>query len=125
MDLQSVSKAIAVDSSDAGLGDAFRELAESTILRTAIKHFGQLKAASVHISRDGPRFDCAVDIHLSGLRPMSAEAQHEDSCQALKRALDIVEDQLRGARRDLRESKARRIGQEMLPRDASSQSPII
>jgi ribosome-associated translation inhibitor RaiA len=106
MDLQSASKAIAVDCSDTGLGDAFRELAESSILRTAIRHFGQLKAASVHISRDGPRFGCAVDIRLSGLRPMSAEAQHEDSCQALKRALDIVEDQLRGARGNLRENKA-------------------
>jgi len=114
MDLQSVRKMISVESSDIGLGDAFRELAESSILRTAIKHFGQLNAASVHISRDGHRFGCAVGIGLSGFTTMSAEALHEDYHQAFKDALALVEDQLRGAKRDLHKIKVSRIGQEML-----------
>ena len=62
MDLQTVSKAIAIHSSTIDLGNAFRELAERSILRTTIKYFGRLNTASVNVSRDGTLFHCAVEI---------------------------------------------------------------
>jgi hypothetical protein len=45
---------------------------------------------------------------------MSAEALQEDYHQAFKDALAQVEDQLRGAKRDLHKMKVSRIGHEML-----------
>jgi ribosome-associated translation inhibitor RaiA len=78
MDLQSVSKAIAVHSSNIDLGDTFREFAKRGILRSTIKYFGQLNTASVHVSRDGPLFRCTVNIQMVAHKLMSAEFQHED-----------------------------------------------
>jgi ribosomal subunit interface protein len=104
MDLQSVSKLIAVQSPNLDLGEAFRELAERSILHTTIRHFGQLNTASVHVNRDGSLFRCSVDIQLATLKMVSAEFQHEDCHLAFKSALNAVEDQLRGAKRALREN---------------------
>ncbi|MBL0408371.1 ribosome-associated translation inhibitor RaiA [Microvirga aerilata] len=120
MDLQTVSKAITVHSSNIDLGNAFRELAERSILRTTIKYFGRLTTASVNVSRDGTLFHCAVEIQLAELRMVSAEGQHEDCQVAFNEALGEAESQLRRAKRELRESTASRTGKAMPPWDASS-----
>ncbi|WP_165820128.1 HPF/RaiA family ribosome-associated protein [Microvirga sp. KLBC 81] len=125
MDLQSASKLIAVQSPDLDLGHAFRELAETSILRTTIKHFGRLSTASVHVNREGPLFRCTVDIQLATLKMVSAEFQHEDYHLAFKSALEAAENQLRGAKRALRESKVSRIDRDPVPQDALSSSPVM
>jgi ribosomal subunit interface protein len=117
MDLQRVDKAIAVQSSSIDLGDTFRELAKQSILRTVIKYFGQLNTASVHVSREGSMFRCTVNIHMSALKMMSAEFQHDDCYLAFKKALEKVESQLRRAKQELRENKASRLDKEILLRD--------
>jgi ribosomal subunit interface protein len=118
MDLQSISKAIAVQSLNVDLEGSFRELAERSILRTTIKYFGQLNTASVHVNREGPLLRCTVNIQLAALKMMSAEFQHEDCYVAFKSALEKVENQLRQAKRELRENKARRTEKDMLLLDA-------
>ena len=125
MDLQTVSRAIAIHSSNIDLGNAFRELAERSILRTTIKYFGRLTTASVNVSRDGSLFRCAVEIQLAELRMVSAEGQHEDCHLAFNNALGEVESQLRRAKRELRESKASRTDKAMPPRDASSSPSMM
>jgi hypothetical protein len=76
MNLPSLSKMIAIESTDTGPGDIFPELAKSSILHTAIKHFGQLDASTGRVSHDGPQFGCAVGIGLSGRGTVSADAHH-------------------------------------------------
>jgi ribosomal subunit interface protein len=125
MDLQTVSKAITVYSSNIDLGNAFRELAERSILRTTIKYFGRLSTASVNVSRDGTLFHCGVEIQLAELRMVSAEGQHEDCHLAFNNALGEVESQLRRAKRELRESKASRTDEAMPPRDVSSSPSMM
>ncbi|WP_052954822.1 HPF/RaiA family ribosome-associated protein [Microvirga vignae] len=125
MDLQSASKLIAVQSPNLDLGDAFRELAETSILRTTIKHFGRLSTALVHVTCEGPLFHCTIDIQLATLKMVRAEFQHEDCHVAFKSALDAVENQLRGAKHALRESKVSRTDRDPIPRDALSSSPVM
>jgi ribosomal subunit interface protein len=125
MDLQTVSRAIAIYSSNIALENAFRELAERSILRTTIKYFGRLNTASVNVSRDGTLFHCAVEIQLAELRMVSAEGQHEDCHLAFNNALVEVESQLRQAKREPRESTASRTGKAMPPWDASSSPSML
>jgi ribosomal subunit interface protein len=123
MDLQSIDKVIAVQSSNIDLGDAFRECARQSILRTVIKFFGQLNTASVHVSREGSLFRCTVNIHMTALKMMSAECQHDDCYLAFKKALEKVESQLRRAKQELRENKASRPDKNILLREALSSPP--
>ncbi len=125
MDLQSASKAIAIQSSNIDLGDTFRELARHSILRTAIKYFRRLNTASVHVSREGPLFRCTVNVQLVALKMMSAESQHEDCYLAFKNALDKVESQLRRAKRQQRESKASGIAKDRLLRGGLGSPPVV
>ena len=125
MDLQTVSRAITVHSSNIALESTFRELAERSILRTTIKYFGRLNTASVNVSRDGTLFRCFVEIRLAELRMVSAEGQHEDCHLAFNNAMVEVESQLRRAKREPRESTASRINKAVPPRNALSLSQMM
>ena len=125
MDLQTVSRAIAIHSSNIALGNAFRELAERSILRTTIKYFGRLSTASANVSRDGTLFHCGVEIQLAELRMVSAEGQHQDCEVAFNKALGEVESQLRRAKREPRESTASRIDKAVPPWDALSSPSMM
>ena len=125
MDLRIVNKVIAVQSSNIDLGEAFREFATQSILRTTIKYFGQLNTAAVHVSREGPMFRCTVNVQLSGLKMMLAEFQHEDCYQAFKSALEKIETQLRRAKRELRGNRASRVDKDRVLRDGLEAPPAM
>lgn len=125
MDLETMDRAISVQSSSVDLGDTFRDHVRQGIARAAGKYFGQLNAASVHVGREGPFFRCTVNIQMGALRTMSAEFQHEDCYAAFKNALAKVEKQLRRAKRELREDKATRTDKGMILRDGLGSPPSM
>ena len=53
MRLESVDKAITIQSSNVHLGDRLPEYAREHILRVASKYFGRLSTAAVHFTKDG------------------------------------------------------------------------
>jgi ribosomal subunit interface protein len=123
MDSADVAKTITIQSSNIDLGDNFRNHAQQSIIRAARKYFGQLNMASVHVSREGPLFDCTVNIQMAALKTMSAEFQDKDCYRAFSGALDKVEKQLRRAKRELREDKPVRTDKDMLLREGLRATP--
>src|SRR4028118_1181407 len=91
--LDSIGKAISVQSSKVDLGDTFRTHAQQSIIRTASKYFGQLNTGTVHVTREGPFFRCTVNIQMGALKMMSADHQHDSCYVAFNGALAKVEKQ--------------------------------
>ncbi len=106
MKLESVDKAITVQSSNIELGDGLRRHAEESILRTAGKYFGRLNTATVHFTKEGLGCRCSVNMQMGALKMMSAEAVDKDIRRAFDTALDKVAKQLRRLKRELRDDKA-------------------
>ena len=123
--MDSIGKAISVQSSKVDLGDTFRNHAQQSIVRAASKYFGQLNTASVHVTREGPFFRCTVNIQMSSLKVMSAEHQHESCYVAFNGALAKVEKQLRRAKRELREDKPTRVDKDVVIREGFRASPAL
>ena len=103
MKLESVDRAVTVQSSNIDLGDALRSHAEESILRVAAKYFGRLNTGSVHFNKEGSAYRCSVNMQMGALKMMSAEAQSSDIYQAFNQALEKVAKQLRRTKRELRE----------------------
>ena len=103
MKLQSVDRAITVQSSDIDLGEALPRHCEEAVLRIASKYFGRLVTGSVHFSKEGHNYRCSVNMQMGALKMMSGEAQNKDIYQAFNEALDKVAKQLRRTKRQLRE----------------------
>jgi ribosomal subunit interface protein len=125
MALDTLGKAISVQSSKVDLGDTFRHHAQQSIVRAASKYFGQLNTASVHVTREGPFFRCTVNIQMSSLKVMSADLQHESCYVAFNGALAKVEKQLRRAKRELREDKPTRVDKDVMIREGFRASPAL
>lgn len=123
MEPETAESVIAVQSSNVDLGDAFRDTARQSIVRTAGKYFGRLNAASVHVNREGTFFRCTVNIQMGALKTMSAESQHKDCYTAFKSALEKVEKQLRRTKRELRDDKPVRTDKDMTLRDGLKVTP--
>ena len=87
MKLESVDKAITVQSSNVHLGDRLPEHARESILRVASKYFGRLNTASVHFSQEGITYRCSVNMQMGGLPMKSAEAKDKDIYLAFNAAL--------------------------------------
>ena len=115
--MDSIGKAISVQSSKVDLGDTFRNHAQQSIVRASSKYFGQLNTGSVHVTREGPFFRCTVNIQMGALKMMSAEHQHESCYVAFNGALAKVEKQLRRAKRELREDKPTRVDKDVVIRE--------
>jgi ribosomal subunit interface protein len=111
--LQSVDKAIAVQSSNVHLGDGLPEHARESIRRVAGKYFGRLNAAAAHFSREGTTYRCTVNMQMGGLPIKSAEACDRDIYAAFHAALDKVAKQLRRAKRELWEDQPVRLDKDM------------
>lgn len=111
--LENVKRTILVQSSNVDLGDVLPGYARTNILRTVGKYFGHLNASTVHFNREGPLYKCTVTIQVGALRTMSGEAQLKDAYAAFRVALEKVAKQLRRAKRELREDKAKRIDKEI------------
>ena len=103
MKLESVDRAVTVQSSNVDLGDALRTHAEESILRVAGKYFGRLKVGAVHFNKEGINYRCTVNMQMGALPMASGEAQNKDIYQAFNAALDKVAKQLRRTKRELRE----------------------
>lgn len=108
MKLQSVDRTILVQSSNIDLGDVLPDYARTSILQMAGKYFGRLNTATVHFNREGPMYRCTANVQVGALKMMSGEAQNTDIYAAFRLALEKVAKQLRRAKRELREDKAKR-----------------
>ena len=123
MRLESVDKAITVQSSDVHLGDRLPEHARESILRVASKYFGRLNTASVHFSREGMTYRCSVNMQMGGLPMKSAEARDKDIYLAFDAALTKIATQLRRTKRELREDKAERVDKDVVLRERINSAP--
>jgi ribosomal subunit interface protein len=109
MKLQSVDRTILVQSSNIDLGDVLPYYARTSILQMAGKYFGRLNTATVHFKREGALYRCTVNVQMGALKMMSGEARSTDIYAAFRLAQERVAKQLRRAKRELREDKAKRI----------------
>ena len=123
MRLESVDKAITVQSSDVHLGDRLPAHARESILRVASKYFGRLNTASVHFSREGITYRCSVNMQMGGLPMKSAEAMDEDIYLSFDAALTKIATQLRRTKRELREDKAERVDKDVVLRERINSAP--
>jgi ribosomal subunit interface protein len=120
MKLESVDKAITIQSSNVHLGNRLPAYARESILRVASKYFGRLNTASVHFSREGISYRCSVNMQMSGLPMKSAEAIDKDIYLAFNAALAKVGKQLRRTKRELREDKPERTDKDVVLRERIS-----
>jgi ribosomal subunit interface protein len=120
MRLESVDKAITVQSSNVHLGDRLPTYARESILRVASKYFGRLNTASAHFSKEGISYRCSVTMQMGGLPMKSAEAKDKDIYLAFNAALAKVGKQLRRTKRELREDKPARTDKDVVLRERIS-----
>ncbi len=120
MKLKGVDRTILVQSSSINLGDVLPDYARTSILKLVGKYFGHLNTASVHFSREGTMYRCAVNVQMGALKMMSGEAKDKDLYTAFRAALQKTAKQLRRSKRELREDKAERIDKDMLLREGTS-----
>ena len=120
MKLESVDKAITIQSSNVHLGDRLPGYAREAILRVASKYFGRLNAASAHFSKEGITYRCSVNMQMGGLPMKSAEAKDKDIYLAFNAALAKVGKQLRRSKREVREDKPERLDKDALLRERIS-----
>jgi len=120
MKLESVDKAITIQSSNVHLGDGLPDYARENILRVASKYFGRLNTAAAHFSKEGITYRCSVNMQMGGLPMKSAEAKDKDIYLAFNAALDKVGKQLRRAKREVREDKAERVDKDVVLRERAS-----
>jgi ribosomal subunit interface protein len=123
MKLESVDKAITIQSSNVHLGDRLPNYARENILRVASKYFGRLNTASAHFSREGISYRCSVNMQMGGLPMKNAEAKDKDIYLAFNAALAKVSKQLRRTKRELREDKPERTDKDMVLRERLCPSP--
>jgi ribosomal subunit interface protein len=109
MKLQGVDRTILVQSSNIDLGEVLPDYARTSILQMAGKYFGRLNTATVYFNREGPMYRCTVNVQMGALKMMSGESQNTDIYAAFRIALEKVSKQLRRAKRELREDKAKRV----------------
>jgi len=117
MKLESVDKAITVQSSNIHLGDGLPDYAREGILRVASKYFGRLNTASAHFTREGITYRCSINMQMGGLSMKSAEATDKDIYLAFNAALAKVAKQLRRSKRELRENKPERTDKDVVLRE--------
>jgi ribosomal subunit interface protein len=123
MKLESVDKAITIQSSNVHLGDGLPDYAREGILRVASKYFGRLNTASAHFSREGITYRCSVNMQMGGLPMKSAEGKDKDIYLAFNAALTKVAKQLRRTKRELREDKGERTDKDAVLRERISLTP--
>ncbi len=83
--------------------------------KIAKKYFGQLIAARVHFNPEGIGSRCTINIQMGGLPPITGEALSKDMKLSFDLALEKAVNQLRRAKRELRDDKPARIDKGVLP----------
>ena len=120
MRLESVDKAITIQSSNVHLGDRLPDYARESILRVASKYFWRLNTAAVHFTKEGITYRCSVNMQMGALPMKSAEGKGADIYLAFNTALNKVAKQLRRTKRELREDKPERVDKDVLLRESAS-----
>ena len=120
MKLESVDKAITIQSSNLHLGNRLPDYARESILRVASKYFGRLNTAAVHFTKEGITYRCSVNMQMGALPMKSAEGKGSDIYLAFNTALNKVAKQLRRSKRELREDKPERVDKDVLLREPMS-----
>jgi ribosomal subunit interface protein len=100
-----IDKAITVGSSNVEIGEALAERARAYLSELASKYFGRITTGSVHFGREGVEYRCSVNMRCGAVPMMSAEASNKDAHVALTMAVDKLGNQLRRAKRGLRDEK--------------------
>jgi ribosomal subunit interface protein len=120
MKLESVDKAITIQSSNVHLGDRLPDFVRQIILRIASKYFGRLNTAAIHFSTEGTTYRCSVNMQMGALPLKSGEAREKDIYLAFNAALNKVAKQLRRTKCELREDKAERVDKDVILRERAS-----
>jgi len=81
------------------LGEALPHHVQDKLLHVAGTHFGRLNHGTVRFARDGYSYGCTINIQVSNLRMVVAEASAGDCHQAFDQALAKVDKQLRRRKR--------------------------
>jgi ribosomal subunit interface protein len=90
---------IKINGTNIDLGEALPHHVQERLLHVAGTYFGRLNHAAVGFTRDGRSYCCTINIQVSNLRVIVAEASAGDCHQAFDQALGKVDKQLRRGKR--------------------------
>ncbi|QCI63006.1 ribosome hibernation-promoting factor, HPF/YfiA family [Phreatobacter stygius] len=115
MKLDDIDRVILVKSADVELGSALPQHVRESITRVARKYFGELTAASVYFSHEGPSIRSTFNVQMGSLKMISASSLAPDCYQAFDMALDKAAKQLRRKKRELRDTRPGRPNKLTIP----------
>ena len=92
-------EAIKINGTNIDLGEALPHHVQEKLLHVAGMYFGRLNHGTVGFTRDGHSYSCTINIQVSNLRMIVAEASSSDCHQAFDQALGKVDKQLRRRKR--------------------------
>jgi ribosomal subunit interface protein len=95
---------IKINGTNIDLGEALPHYVQEKLLHVAGTYFGRLNHATVGFTRDGHSYCCTINIQVSNLRMIVAEASAGDCHQAFDQALGKVDKQLRRRKRRMIDS---------------------
>ena len=99
MKQNAISAPIKINSSNIDLGEALPRKVEDELLHVALTYFRELHHGTIGFTRDGHSYSCTINIQVSNLRMIIAEASAGDCYQAFDQALGKVDKQLRRRKR--------------------------
>jgi ribosomal subunit interface protein len=102
-----------VVSANGHLGDGLSAHACESVRRIVGKYFSPMTSTSVHFGQAGNDNRCTLTKQIAGLPTKSREACSKDFYAAFDAALASVAEQLRRAKRALRDDQALRTNQDM------------
>jgi ribosomal subunit interface protein len=115
MEFDGLDGVITVKSANVDLGQALPQHVRESVLRITAKYFGELVAAPVYFSREGPLFRCAVNLQIGSFKMISAGGLGADCYQAFNVAIEKAAKQLRRKKRAIRDNRARRPSRTTIP----------
>ncbi len=95
---------IKINGTNIDLGEALPHYVQEKLLHVAGTYFGRLNHATVGFTRDGHSYCCTINIQVSSLRMIVAEASAGDCHHAFDHALGKVDKQLRRRKRRMIDS---------------------
>lgn len=108
MELEKLKGVVSVKSANVDLGQALPNHVRDSLCHLIGKYFGELVAAPVYFSREGPQFRCTVNLQIGSLKMISAGGLGTDCYQAFNLAMEKAAKQLRRTKREVRDNRARR-----------------
>ncbi len=90
---------IRINGTNIDLGEALPRKVQDELMHVAGTYFRQLNHGTVGFTRDGHSYSCTINIQVSNLRLIVAEASASDCHQAFDQALGKVDKQLRRRKR--------------------------